>query len=330
MAKEQVSYSGAYNPPTKVPIPYLPPQWTPYAELLRIHKPAGILYVYFPYLFGSLFAASIKTSMPSFQSLIITNFQLFILALIIRGAGCTWNDIVDCELDRHVARCRIRPIARGALSPNQGYIFIAFQYLFLLFIATIAMPQTLKYLVPIILTTTFYPYAKRITNYAQVVLGVALSLGILAGSSMMGVNPLSMGLRSKSSGALFAFAISNVVWTVIYDTIYAFQDIEDDERAGVKAVSVRHKAHMRPLLFSLSVIQVALLVMTGVLIEANLVFFVGVACTAVLLFIMTRNVDLEDPKSCGWWFKYGSLLVGGSLILSLQGEYFARLGDFGV
>ncbi|KAJ8070661.1 hypothetical protein OCU04_001032 [Sclerotinia nivalis] len=329
MSKAEILDVETYMSPTQGFLSYLPSQWVPYAELTRIHKPAGILYVYFPYVFGSLFAASVKSSMPSLQSLTITNLQLLVLAFVVRSIGCTWNEIVDCELDRYVARCRIRPIARGALSPTQGCIFNAFEYL-LLFCGVIAfLPQTLKYLIPIIITGTFYPYAKRITNYAQVVLGVSLSFGIPAGCSVMDVDPLSMGLHSKLSGALLAFAISYVVWTVIYDTIYAYQDIQDDERAGIKAVSIKHKAHMKPLLFALSIIQVALLVMTGVLIDATLVLFVGVASTAVLLLRMAWNVDLGDPRSCWWWFKYGSLLVGGSLTMSFQGEYLARRWGFG-
>ena len=330
MAKTEVPVVVTYSPPTKGFLSYLPSQWVPYAELIRIHKPAGILYIYFPYIFGSLFAASIRYSMPSLRALTTANLLLFAVAFIVRSIGCSWNDIVDRELGCHVARCRIRPIARGALTPKQGYIFTAFQYLLLFCIVKLISPQTLIHLVPVIVTGTFYPYAKRITNYAQLVLGVSLSMGILAGCSFMGVEPLSMGLYSKSSMALLAFGVSYVIWTVTYDTIYAFQDIRDDERAGIKAMTIRHEAHMKPLLFTLSVIQVALLVMTGVFIDATLVFFVGVANTAILLLRMVWNVDLSDPKSCWWWFKYGSLLVGGSLTLSLHGEYLARLWGSGI
>jgi len=152
MAKTEVPVVVTYSPPTKGFLSYLPSQWVTYAELIRIHKPAGILYIYFPYIFGSLFAASIRYSMPSLRALTTANLLLFAVAFIVRSIGCSWNDIVDRELGCHVARCRIRPIARGALTPKQGYIFTAFQYLLLFCIVKLISPQTLIHLVPVIVT----------------------------------------------------------------------------------------------------------------------------------------------------------------------------------
>ena len=298
--------------------------WVPYAELKRLHKPVGILYIYFPYLFGSLFAACIEKPLPSLTTTITVNIQLFTIAFILRSVGCTWNDIIDRDLDRQVARCSIRLIARGALSPRTGYIFMAAQYLVLFAIMVPSCPKSLPYLVPVIVSGTFYPYAKRITNYAQGVLGISLSLGTLVGSAVMEKDPLSLGFSNLST-ALFSLAISYMVWTMIYDTIYAFQDIQDDEKAGIKAMSIWHKDHMKPLLLSLSLIQIGLLILTGILIGAGRAFFSSVAGMAVLLALMVLKVDLKSPAACGWWFQYGSLLIGGSLTLALQAEYFNRL-----
>ncbi len=312
-----------YKPPTKGLLSYLPTPWVPYAEVIRLHKPVGILYIYFPYHFGSLFAACLQEPVPSPNTVITVNILLFVIAFIVRSIGCTWNDIVDRDLDRHVARCCIRPIARGALSVRTGCIFTAAQYLALIGVVLSSHKNCLPYLAPVIATGTLYPYAKRITNYTQVVLGTSLSLGMLVGCAAMGLDPLSLALQ-ESYTALLSLATSYIVWTMIYDTIYAFQDIQGDKKAGIKAMSISHENHMKPLLLGLSVIQVGLLSSTGILIGAGWAFFSGVIGTATLLLLTIYLVDLDSPGACWYWFKYGSLLVGGSLTLSLQGEYVDR------
>ena len=268
MSQTEKLDSLSYKPPSKGILSYLPSSWVPYAELIRLHKPAGILYIYFPYLFGSLFAASLEEPIPSPDTIVTSNVLLFVVAFVLRSVGCTWNDIVDRDLDRQVACCRIRPIARGALSVRAGYIATAAQYLILFAVMVPSSPKSLPYLVPVIATGTLYPYAKRVNNYAQGVLGLSLSMGMFVGCAVMGMDPQSLGL-SKSFTALLSLAVSYMVWTMIYDTIYAFQDIRDDEKAGIKAMSIWHQGHMKPLLFSLSLIQIGLLVYTGTLIHAG-------------------------------------------------------------
>ena len=313
-----------YSSPTEGFLSYIPSPWIPYAELMRIHKPMGILYTYFPSLFGSLFAACLQQPVPLPKTLVIVNIQLFAIAFTLRSVGCTWNDIVDRNLDCHVTRCSNRPMARGALSLRAGYIFTAAQYLVLFTIVVSISQSYLPYLAPVIVTGTFYPYAKRVTNYAQVVLGLSFSLSTLIGCAVMETDPLGLGL-SRSSVGFLCLTASYIAWTVSFDTIYAFQDIRDDKKAGIKAMSIRHEGHMKPLLFGLSMVQVVLLFSTGLMIGAGWAYFSGIFCTATLLMLMVWTVDLGSPRACWWWFKYGSLLIGGSLTLSLQGEYVRRL-----
>ena len=313
-----------YTSPSTGFLSYLPAAWIPYAELMRVHKPAGIMYTYFPLLFGSLFAACLSNPIPAPSQMFFANVELFAVAFVLRSVGCTWNDIVDRELDRKVARCRNRPMARGALSPTTAYIFTANQYLMLFALLVRNSTQCLPYIPPLIAMGTFYPFAKRITSYAQIVLGFTFSWGTLVGCIMMNVFPLELGLSPPTMG-LLALSLSYVFWTITYDTIYAFQDIEDDMQAGIMSMAIRHKNHIKPFLFVMSLIQMGFLVLTGAMISAGPAFYTGVVGTAVLLFQMVAAVDVGNPSSCWWWFKYGALLVGGGEFLSLLGEYLRRL-----
>ncbi|KAJ4416989.1 Para-hydroxybenzoate--polyprenyltransferase, mitochondrial precursor (PHB:polyprenyltransferase) [Gnomoniopsis sp. IMI 355080] len=319
-----------YTTPTNGFLSWLPESWIPYAELMRIHKPAGILYIYFPYLFGSLFAASIKHNSLSPVELIRLNMVLLGIAFIVRSIGCTWNDFVDREVDKHVNRSKVRPIARGAISASEGLIFMAAEYILLFSVAGTFLPDCLPYLVPVITSGTIYPYAKRFTYYAQAVLGLSLSMGIPFGCAAAGVDPIRLGLlRFSSQGlALLALAVSYILWTMVYDTIYAFQDIEGDKKMGNKAMSVLFEQKIKMVLYLLSTAQIGLLLFTGSFGKAGIAYHVGVAYTALLLVIMIQRVDLKSPEICGWWFSRGSLMVGGSLTASLLGEYVTRVWFF--
>ena len=246
-----------YIPPTKGFLSYLPSSWVPYAELIRLHKPAGILVTYFPYQSGSLFAACVTKPLPPPSSIATANLLLFIIAFVL-SVGCTWNDVVDRELDCHVARCCIRPVARGALSAREGYISAAVQYLILFSVMVPSLSIGLLYLAPVIIMGTLYPYAKRFTNYPQLILCLASSSGILVGSAVMKVDPMSLRY-SNSVVAFLSLLASYTVWTMISDTIYAFQDIREDQKAGIKAMSAEHEDHIKPLLFTLAAIQIGLL-----------------------------------------------------------------------
>ncbi|KAI9698316.1 MAG: Para-hydroxybenzoate--polyprenyltransferase, mitochondrial precursor (PHB:polyprenyltransferase) [Bogoriella megaspora] len=302
----------------------LPPSWVPYTELARLHKPAGILYIYFPYLFGNLLVSCMKEVIPSAREVFSDNILLLTMAFLLRSVGCTWNDITDRDLDRQVARCCNRPLARRTLSVKAAHYFMTAQYLVLFAIAVVSRPDTIPFLVPVVITGTLYPYAKRVTNFAQVVLGLSLALGTPVGAVVAGFDARNFG-SSKSSWALLSLTVSYVVWTVIYDTVYALQDVRDDSRAGIKAMSVRYEDRMKPLLAGLSTTFAGLFLSTGLLIDAGEVFFLGVGITTMLLFVMLGRIDLKSPSNCGWWFDRGSLFIGGSIAFSLGGQYVMRL-----
>lgn len=324
---ENLVHSGYQTPQSGV-LSYLPLQLVPYAELMRLAKPVGIMNIYFPYLFGTLFAVSIAQPIVELNSLLTANLWLFIAAFVLRSAGCTWNDIIDRDLDRQVTRCRLRPMPRGAVTVRNGCIFAAAQCLVWLGVLSQICRQYISYATPLIIMVGFYPFAKRLTNYAQVVLGFTLAWGVFIGCVALGVDPLTLVTQdlATTGAGLISLQLSYVVWTIIHDTVYAHQDFQDDSKAGIKSMAVYFRHSMKLLLSGLAVVQLELLLFTGKLMKAGLNYYLGAfGGTAVLLLWMIWQVDLKSPRECAWWFEKGSLIVGGTMSAGLFGEYWSRL-----
>lgn len=339
----------------------------PYAELMRLHRPTGVLNIFFPYFYG--FFYGLRTS-PSFRDNINNvAFRIFLLlfsAFTLRSWGCVWNDIVDAEIDRLVERTRSRPMARGALSYTSAYLFNA--GLSALWLVTLKPllpdPRTYGlYVLPLTILVILYPYVKRVTNFTQVHLGFTLGWGALMGGAMTGVDILSTALgagflapgRNNGSSAegpqrsleqiygLLGLYAAYIIWTVIHDVIYAFQDVKDDVKAGVKSLAVLLGDEAKPVLLALAVLQVSILAMvsttwtppamdkrnlwTGEFLSvghvvddliSNVAYtWIAVCGNAVVLMTMIAKVDLDDPRSCAWWFRMGSILIDLSIGLGL-------------
>ncbi|KAJ5556895.1 hypothetical protein N7494_000810 [Penicillium frequentans] len=299
----------------------LPSSWIPYAELVRLDKPTGTYYLFFPTLFSTLLAAPMATHVTPLQ-LLGTAGLFFTGALIMRGAGCAINDLWDRNLDPHVERTKFRPIARGALSPSKAVLFTGSQLLAGLGVLLQFPTQCLWYAIPSLPIVVAYPLAKRITNYPQLVLGFAFSWGAIMGFPALGVDLLSNHDALLAAGALYS---SCIAWTVLYDMIYAHMDIKDDVAAGIKSIALRHEHNTKAVLTGLAAAQVALLGAAGVAAGCGPVFFVGSCGSALLsLGLMIWKVQLKNVSNCWWWFKNGCLLTGGGITVGLLGEYTAQ------
>lgn len=312
----------AYTPPTSGILSLLPASWVPYAELVRIDKPTGAYYLYFPCLFSTLLAAPVAVPMASPGSVISTSLLFFAGALIMRGAGCTINDLWDRNLDPHVARTRLRPIARKAVTPFQGVVFTGFQLLAGLGILLQFPAQCFFYATPSLILVALYPLAKRVTYYPQFVLGLTFSWGAFMGFPALGIDLLSNTAALAAAGLLYT---SNIAWTVFYDMIYAHMDIKDDAKAGIKSIALKHDAQTKQVLGGLAVAQVGLLAAAGVATGAGPAFFIG-SCggTLVTLGILIRRVNLKSVKNCWWWFVNGCWMTGGVICLGLGADYAQR------
>jgi 4-hydroxybenzoate polyprenyltransferase len=311
-----------YTPPTTGLLSHLPASWVPYAELTRIDKPTGAYYLFFPCLWSTLLAAPLAHSPPS--TVLGTSLLFLSGALIMRGAGCAINDLWDRNLDPHVARTRLRPIARGAITPFAGLAFTGAQLLAGLAVLLQFPTSCFFYATPSLLLVATYPLAKRVTYYPQFVLGLTFSWGAIMGFPALGVDLLANSPALTAAACLYA---SNVAWTVLYDMIYAHMDIKDDAKAGIKSIALKHDAQTKQVLSGLAVAQVGLLAAAGVAAGAGPAFFVG-SCGGALvtLGVMIRRVDLKSVRDCWWWFVNGCWITGGVVSLGLAADYAMRYG----
>lgn len=310
-----------YRPPTSGLVASLPQSWIPYAELVRLDKPVGTYYLFFPCIFSTLLAAPMVPHATPLQ-IVGTAGLFFTGALIMRGAGCAINDLWDRNLDPHVERTKFRPIARGALSPEKAILFTGTQLLAGLGVLLQFPTQCLWYGIPSLLLVTTYPLAKRFTNYPQVILGLTFSWGAIMGFPALGMDLLANPDALKPAAALYS---SCVAWTVLYDMIYAHMDIKDDVAAGIKSIALRHEHNTKTILSGLAATQVALLAAAGVTAGAGPIFFVGSCGSAILtLGTMIWKVQLRNVKNCWWWFNKGCLFTGGGIASGLLLEYLAQ------
>ncbi|OJJ03823.1 hypothetical protein ASPVEDRAFT_134142 [Aspergillus versicolor CBS 583.65] len=311
-----------YIPPQTGLVAVLPRSWLPYTELIRLDKPAGTYYLFFPCAFSTLLAATMTPAISTLQVLGTTGL-FFCGALIMRGAGCAINDLWDRNLDPHVERTKFRPIARGAISPEKAVIFTGTQLLAGLGILLQFPSQCLWYGIPSLLLVGSYPLAKRVTYYPQAVLGLTFSWGAIMGFPALGIDLVAHPNALMATAALYSSCVS---WTVLYDMIYAHMDIKDDITAGIKSIALRHEHNTKTVLSGLAVVQVAFLAAAGLAAGAGPIFFVGSCGSAAFtLGIMIRRVNLKSTQSCWWWFKNGCLLTGGGISMGMLFEYLAHV-----
>jgi 4-hydroxybenzoate polyprenyltransferase len=246
-------------------------------------------------------------------------------ALIMRGAGCSINDLWDRNLDPKVTRTRLRPIARGAISPFKGLVFTGFQLLAGLGVLVQFPFQCLFYGIPSLLFVGSYPLAKRVTNYPQFVLGLTFSWGAIMGFPALNIDLLSNPSALTAAACLYS---SNIAWTVLYDMIYAHMDIKDDAKAGIKSIALRHNADTKKVLTGLAAVQIGLLAGAGYAAGAGPVFFAG-SCGGALLSLgyMIRRVNLRSVKDCWWWFVNGGWITGGIISFGLAADYALRYAE---
>jgi len=200
-----------------------PAAWRPYLRLARIDRPIGWWLLLLPCWWSAALAAVAlgRTAPDPWQLL------LFLIgAIAMRGAGCTYNDIVDRELDAKVARTRHRPLPSGQISARQAAVFLAAQALVGLVVLLQFNAFAIRVGLASLVIIAVYPFMKRITSMPQLVLGLAFAWGGLMGWA---------GLAGRLDPPAFFVYAAAIAWTVGYDTIYALQDIEDDLIAGIKS-----------------------------------------------------------------------------------------------
>ncbi len=200
-----------------------PSKLRPYMRLARWDRPVGAWLLAIPGLCG-VALAGIRTGYAWSDPILLV--LIFIGAFAMRGAGCTYNDIVDADLDRRVTRTADRPVASGAVSLNDAWFFVALQCVAGL-IVLLLLPRMAQLIalasIPLV---AIYPFMKRITWWPQLFLGITFNWPLLVGYAAGG---------GRIDGPAILLYAGLILWTLGYDTIYALQDREDDALAGVKS-----------------------------------------------------------------------------------------------
>src|SRR5450756_3109236 len=268
------------------------PQWSrPYLRLSRLDRPIGSWLLLMPCWWSAALAAGVAGNLARLP-LVVALF--FVGAFVMRGAGCTWNDITDRDLDAKVERTRSRPIPAGQVSVPQAAAFLVAQALVGLAVLLQFNRFAIATGIASLIIVAVYPFMKRITWWPQIVLGLAFSWGALMG--------FAVTLARIDATALLLYA-GSIAWVIGYDTIYAHQDAEDDALIGVKSTARlfgprTHQALM--VFYGLAVVLIGIaLALAGVRCPA----WIGLAAFATHLVWQIWRLQTGDPLLCLRIFK---------------------------
>ncbi|KAI8449614.1 para-hydroxybenzoate-polyprenyltransferase [Phakopsora pachyrhizi] len=301
--------SSAVEPPPSKTDRQLFGRLEPYLELSRVRTPVGSALLFLPCASSIALASSAISAAP--QVLVTQSLIFAIGALVMRGAGCTINDLWDRSIDREVERTRSRPLAKGTVTVPAAIGWLGLQ----LSVGLAVLLQLNAYSIFLgassLMLVVIYPLMKRITYWPQLVLGLAFNWGALLGSSAI--------LGQTDWIVSVPLYLGHVCWTIVYDTIYAQQDKESDLKAGVKSTALLFGPHPVPALASFSTAFVCLTALSGYLNGCGIGFYgLSVIAPALHLTHLLKNLDPESPEACGRSFKAstitGSLVWLGSLL----------------
>ncbi|WP_027666622.1 4-hydroxybenzoate octaprenyltransferase [Rhizobium leguminosarum] len=290
------------------------PLWLwPYAQLARWDRPIGWQLLMWPCFWSATLAsnAAIGEGIYSGSLLVSHLFLYFIGAVAMRGAGCTYNDLVDHEIDMEVARTRSRPLPSGRVTRAHAKIFIGLQALVGLIVLLQFNWLNVFLGVLSLGIVAFYPFAKRFTDWPQFYLGLAFSWGALMGWA---------GIMGGLSFAAILLYAASVAWTIGYDTIYAHQDKEDDELIGVRSTARLFGDRTRLWLIGLYGLTLVLMFIAFALAGANLIAFLALLGAAGMFAWQIVRLDINDADQCLALFKSNNrvgLIIFFGLFVSL-------------
>jgi 4-hydroxybenzoate polyprenyltransferase len=277
----------------------------PYLRLARLDRPIGSWLLLMP-CWWSVGLAGMQTGrMPSLWHIVL----FFIGAFAMRGAGCTWNDLVDRDLDIKVERTRSRPIPSKQVTVAQATIFMVALALVGLLVLIQFNSFTVITGLASLLVVAVYPFMKRITHWPQIFLGLAFSWGALMGW------PAAFGRLDWPAFVLYAGSIS---WVIGYDTIYAHQDREDDLMIGIKSTALLFGERTAPMLASFYAGAVVLIGAAGLMTGGGFIFMFGLIAFAAHLAWQVFRLDINDPAHCLKQFKSNrdaGLILFGAMLL---------------
>lgn len=277
-----------------------------FLRLARIHQPTGIWLLFLPCLFG-VFLAIKEPSSHDFNSISYIIFLFFIGSIIMRSAGCIINDLIDREFDAQVERTKNRPLATGEISHREAFVFLLILLLLgLIILMQFNLPTIFSGFLALTLIIS-YPMMKRITYYPQVFLGLTFNFGIIMGS---------LAITGSIGYATILLYISATIWTVIYDTVYAFQDIENDLQVGIKSTAIKFRKEPKTVLRVLNLVMFLILLFLGIKETFTEGYFIIIFASILFLDYKIKNCHLNNPYECLGVFK-ANFWVGVLILIAI-------------
>ncbi|OQR80734.1 para-hydroxybenzoate-polyprenyltransferase [Achlya hypogyna] len=274
------------------------PAWMlPYIQLARLNRPAGTYMLLWPTFWSTALAAP-AGSFPDPKLL-----GLFAVgALVMRGAGCTINDMWDKDFDKQVERTNQRPLASGALTYPQAWRFLALQLSAGLGVLVQLNPYTIGLGASSLAFVAAYPYMKRITYWPQAMLGLTFNYGATKGWTALAnieVVGALVGWAAVHGSCDWSVVLplygAGISWTLVYDTLYAHQDKNDDKRIGVKSTALLFGENTKPILNAFSVATIAGLGTAGYMVGLGAPFYLGLTAAAGHLAWQVNTAKIDDP-----------------------------------
>ncbi|HVZ03458.1 4-hydroxybenzoate octaprenyltransferase [Hyphomicrobium sp.] len=295
---------------------WAPIAWRPYLRLGRFDRPIGAWLLLFPCWWSqSLAQVASREPFPNFRYLLL----FAVGAFAMRASGCAYNDYIDRHIDARVRRTASRPIPSGQVTPEAALAFTAIMALVGLAVLLQFNWFTIWLSISSLLIVAIYPFAKRVTPYPQLVLGLAFNWGALVGWTAI------KGSLDWPAVALYAGC---VLWTVGYDTIYAHQDKEDDALLGIGSTALHFGDDTISFVGAVYGLAGILWLTAGALAGAHLVFFLSVTLVFLQMSWQVATLDIRDPANCLRRFRSNrdvGLAVFLGLIVDMGLSWFAGL-----
>lgn len=276
------------------------------AKLMRLNSPVGFILLAISTFIAILFNAKLLNIKLSELKEIIYLFMLG--ALIMRSAGCVINDIFDKKFDQKVSRTKNRPIASENVSRKEALILLATLLAIGLTILLQFNNITIFAGIIIAIAIIIYPLCKRFTFYPQIFLGITFNSSILLSA---------LAIKSQITLSDIFLYLALMIWTIIYDTIYAFQDMKDDVKIGVKSIAIKiYDKNPKMILKSLALLMFILLMIAGNLANFSAIYIVINLIATLILMAIIDNCDLEKSNKIANSFR-ANQIVGLFMILAI-------------
>ncbi len=285
---------------------WVPHKYHPYISLARLDRPIGYMLLYYPCIWGLMLSWNVRARydvqpVMIWDTVVIYSVLFLLGAVVMRGAGCAWNDIQDRHFDARVSRTKNRPLAAGHITVSQAYMFVIILLIIgavvLVLLPPLAIISALMACIPAIM----YPFFKRLTYFPQLWLGVTFNWGIWVG--WFSVLPADVALQLNTLWIPFVVHVLGLLWTLAYDTVYAHQDRKDDIRAGVKSSAIAFDDRTYMVLWVCYGGIVAILTAVVWVFRGGIYPYVGIVGMGITIAIWIRTLRIECAESCKTFFR---------------------------